>query len=248
LNVARTFREKDIPADVIYLDIHYMDEYKVFTWHPDRFPNPKAMLQELRDMGFNVVVILDPGIKKQPGYHAYDEGKEQDLFVKYPDGEEFYGQVWPGWSAFPDFTMEEARTWWGDKMKSISDAGVQGFWNDMNEPAAWGQHLPDLIEFQYDGEGATHKKARNVYGMQMARSTNEGAKKLLEGNRPFVLTRAGYSGIQRYAAVWTGDNVSSDEHMLAGVRLINSMGLTGIAFAGFISIPTHNAIFDLGRK
>jgi alpha-glucosidase len=233
LNVARTFREKDIPADVIYLDIHYMDEYKVFTWHPDRFPNPKAMLQELRDMGFNVVVILDPGIKKQPGYLAYDEGKEQDLFVKYPDGEEFNGQVWPGWSAFPDFTMEEARIWWGDKMKSISDAGVQGFWNDMNEPAAWGQHLPDLIEFNYDGEGATHKKARNVYGMQMARSTNEGAKKLLDGNRPFVLTRAGYSGIQRYAAVWTGDNVSSDEHMLAGVRLINSMGLTGIAYAGY---------------
>jgi alpha-glucosidase len=103
----------------------------------------------------------------------------------------------------------------------------------MNEPAAWGQHLPDLIEFDYEGEGATHKKARNVYGMQMAKSTVEGAKKHLNGRRPFVLTRAGFCGVQRYAAVWTGDNVSTDEHMLAGVRLINSMGLTGVSFAGY---------------
>jgi alpha-glucosidase len=118
-------------------------------------------------------------------------------------------------------------------LKGIIKNGVEGFWNDMNEPAAWGQHLPDLIEFDYDGEGATHKKARNVYGMQMARSTFEGAKNQLNGKRPFVLTRAGFCGIQRYAAVWTGDNVSSDEHMMAGVRLINSMGLAGVPYAGY---------------
>jgi alpha-glucosidase len=155
------------------------------------------------------------------------------LFVKYPDGTPYSGQVWPGWSCFPDFTSEEARTWWGDKMKGIIEDGVTGFWNDMNEPAAWGQHLPDLIEFEYEGEGATHKKARNVYGMQMARSTYEGAKRQMNGKRPFVLTRAGFSGVQRYAAVWTGDNVSNDEHMMAGIRLINSMGLAGIPYAGY---------------
>ena len=233
LNAARTFREKHIPADVLYLDIHYMDAYKVFTWHPERFPDPNGLLEELKSMGFNVVVILDPGVKREPGYHAYDDGKAKDMFVKYPDGAEYHGQVWPGWSAFPDFTMERVREWWGDHMKVITDAGVEGFWNDMNEPAAWGQHLPDLIEFEYEGEGATHKKARNVYGMQMARSTSDGGKKLLNGKRPFVLTRAGYCGIQRHAAVWTGDNVSNDDHMLAGVRLINSMGLTGVSFAGY---------------
>lgn len=233
LNAARTFREKHIPADVLYLDIHYMDAYKVFTWHPERFPDPAGLLKELREMGFNVVVILDPGVKRESGYHAYDEGKQKDLFVKYPDGTEYNGQVWPGWSAFPDFTDEKARAWWGEKMKLLTDVGLEGFWNDMNEPAAWGQHLPDLIEFEYEGEGATHKKARNVYGMQMARSTAEGAGKWLNGKRPFVLTRAGYCGVQRYAAVWTGDNVSTDDHMLAGVRLINSMGLTGVGFAGY---------------
>ena len=233
LTAARTFREKNIPADVLYLDIHYMQAYKVFTWHNERFPDPKGLMEELKAMGFKVVVILDPGVKKEVGYHAYDEGKEKDLFVSYPDGEEYNGQVWPGWSAFPDFTLDEARKWWGEKMHSLTDVGIAGFWNDMNEPAAWGQHLPDLIEFNYEGEGGTHKKSRNVYGMQMARATQEGAKNLLNGKRPFILTRAGYSGIQRHAAVWTGDNVSHDEHMLAGVRLVNSMGLTGVPFAGY---------------
>lgn len=232
LSAARIFREKKIPADVLYLDIHYMDAYKVFTWHPERFPDPKGMLDELKRMGFHVVVILDPGVKTEEGYAAYDEGRQQNLFVQYPDGTEYNGQVWPGWSAFPDFTMEKARAWWGEQMQVLTEKGIEGFWNDMNEPAAWGQHLPDLIEFDYEGEKSTHKRARNVYGMQMARSTYEGARKHLKGKRPFVLTRAGYCGIQRYAAVWTGDNVSSDEHMLAGTRLINSLGLTGVSYAG----------------
>lgn len=233
LNAARTFREKNIPADVLYLDIHYMDAYKVFTWHPTRFPDPKGLMKELKDMGFRVVVILDPGVKKESGYQAYEDGKSKDLFVTYPDGKEYNGQVWPGWSAFPDFTYEPARKWWGEQMDVLTENGVEGFWNDMNEPAAWGQHLPDLIEFHYEGEGGTHKKSRNVYGMQMARATKEGARKLMNGKRPFILTRAGYSGVQRYGAVWTGDNVSHDDHMLAGIRLVNSMGLTGVPFAGY---------------
>jgi alpha-glucosidase len=232
LNAARTFREKDIPCDVIYLDIHYMDAYKVFTWHPTRFPNPKRLSDTLKSLGFSLVVILDPGIKTEKGYKSYEDALEQDLFVKYPDGNIYEGQVWPGWSAFPDFTNPNARSWWAEQIKFLADSGVEGFWNDMNEPAAWGQHLPDLIEFNFDGEGASHRKARNVYGMQMARATYEGGKKHL-GKRPFVLTRAGFSGVQRYAAVWTGDNTSSDEHMLAGVRLVNAMGLAGIANAGY---------------
>lgn len=232
LTLARTFREKKIPADVIYLDIHYMDAYKVFSWDGKRFSDPGKMLKQLREMGFRVVVILDPGIKKEEAYHMYEEGKSKGYFVTYPDGEEYLGEVWPGWSAFPDFTKPEVREWWGEKLSGLAGDGITGFWNDMNEPATWGQCMPDLMEFDYEGEGATHKKARNVYGMQMARSTFEGARRHLKGERPFVLTRAGYSGIQRYAAVWTGDNVSSDEHMLLGQRLVNSLGLTGISFAG----------------
>ncbi|MFN5843026.1 MAG: TIM-barrel domain-containing protein, partial [Bacteroidota bacterium] len=117
INVARTFREKDIPADVIYLDIHYMDEYKVFTWHPERFPNPNDMVDELHRLGFHVILIVDPGVKVEEGYPYYEEGIKKDLFLKYPDGELYSGKVWPGTCHFPDFTNPEARKWWGQKYK-----------------------------------------------------------------------------------------------------------------------------------
>lgn len=233
INVARTFREKDIPADVIYLDIHYMDEYKVFTWHPERFPNPNDMVDELHRLGFHVILIVDPGVKVEEGYPYYEEGIKKDLFLKYPDGELYSGKVWPGTCHFPDFTNPEARKWWGQKYKIHIDNGIEGYWNDMNEPATWGKRVPDVVEFNYEGIGASHRKGHNVYGMQMARSTYEGTKELLDGKRPFVLTRSGYSGVQRYAAVWTGDNTASDEHMMCGIRLISSMGLAGVAFAGY---------------
>ncbi|AFL85850.1 family 31 glycosyl hydrolase, alpha-glucosidase [Belliella baltica DSM 15883] len=233
LNLAQTFREKDMPADVIYLDIHHMEKYKVFTFDNEKFTNPKAMITKLKEKGFKVVVIMDPGIKTEAHYAPYVEGLGKDLFVKYPDGEIYEGQVWPGWCAFPDFTKEETRTWWGEKMKFYKDAGVDGYWTDMNEPASWGQHTPNLIDFHYEGEIVSHRKARNIYGMQMAKAAKEGSEMQAPNQRPFVLTRSGFSGIQRYAAAWTGDNVSSEEHMLAGVRLVNSLGLSGVSFSGY---------------
>lgn len=233
MSVARTFREKKIPADVIYLDIHYMKDYKVFTFDEERFPNPKKLTADLEKDGFKTVVIVDPGVKKEEGYEPCEDGAKEDVFVKYPDGELHCAQVWPGWSYFPDFTMEKGRNWWSDQMKFYTENGIRGFWNDMNEPASWGQMTPDLIEFDFEGNKTTHREARNVYGGLMSRATKEGADKYLDNKRPLMLTRAGFSGVQRYAAVWTGDNIASDEHMLAGVRLINSMGLTGIPFAGY---------------
>lgn len=232
-SLANTFREKDIPADVIVLDIHYMDKYKIFTWDPKNFPNPKELISSLREQGFHVVVMCDPGIKVEPGYDAYDDGVKQDVFIKYPDGENYQGQVWPGWCHFPDFTNPTTREWWATKFKDYVNLGIDGFWNDMNEIATWGHSLPENLEFDFEGNKATTRRGRNLFGFQMARSTYEGTKKLLKGKRPFNLTRSGFSGIQRYSAVWTGDNVSYDEHMLLGVRLVNSMGLTGIAFAGY---------------
>ncbi|MFN8395123.1 MAG: glycoside hydrolase family 31 protein [Bacteroidia bacterium] len=233
LRIAQTFREKQIPCDVLYLDIHYMDAFKVFTWHPEYFPDPKKLAEQLKELGIRLVVIMDPGIKVEPGYEPYDTGIRDGHFAKLPDGEPYSGQVWPGWSHFPDFTQPETRKWWGEQMSIYSEAGIAGFWNDMNEPAAWGQHLPGLIEFDMEGELGSFKEARNVYGMQMARATFDGARELRPGERPFNLTRAGFAGIQRYAAVWTGDNTASEEHMLAGVRLVNSLSLSGVFFAGY---------------
>lgn len=231
--LAQTFRDKDMPADVIYLDIHHMEKFKVFTFDGEKFPDPKSMIQKIKDKGFKVVVILDPGIKSDIEYAPYEEARDQDLLLKYPDDSIYEGEVWPGWCAFPDFTKPETRTWWAEKLAFYTEAGVDGFWTDMNEMASWGQFTPNLINFQYEGEVVSHRKARNVYGMQMARSTKEGAELNLPNKRPFVLTRAGFSGIQRYAAAWTGDNTASDEHMLAGVRLINSMGISGLPFSGY---------------
>ncbi|MBS1680139.1 MAG: glycoside hydrolase family 31 protein [Bacteroidetes bacterium] len=233
LNLARTFREKEIPADAIVLDIHYMDQYKIFTWDKKKFAQPQEMLDSLKKSGFHVVIMCDPGIKTEPGYEPYDDGLKNDVFLKYPDGENYSGQVWPGWCCFPDFTNPKTRAWWAEKFKAYVELGVDGFWNDMNEIATWGQSLPENIEFDFEGNKATSRKGRNVYGMQMARSTYEGTKKLLEGKRPFNLTRSGFAGIQRYAAIWTGDNGSYDEHMLLGVRLVNSLGLSGVAYAGY---------------
>lgn len=232
LRIAENFRERDLPGDAIVLDIHYMDAYKIFTWDKKNFPDPKGLIAKLKSLGFHVVLMCDPGIKVEEGYEPYDSGKKEEIFIKYPDGTNYTGQVWPGWCHFPDFTKPEARAWWADHFKDYVALGAEGFWNDMNEIATWGNMLPDLMEFDFEGRKSTTREGRNVYGMQMARSTYEGTKKLMN-KRPFTLTRSGFAGVQRYAAVWTGDNVAYDAHMMAGVRLVNNMGLSGLAFTGY---------------
>lgn len=232
VRIAETFREKDIPADVIYLDIHYMDQYKVFTWNPEGFPNPKETLNQLKALGFKTVVIVDPGVKIEEGYSLYNEGLENNYFVTYPDGKPYEGDVWPGTCHFPDFTKPEVRTWWAKQYARLTEPGVDGFWNDMNEPAVWGNKFPEVTQFNYDNHPTSYKEAHNVYGFQMARSTHQAAQELRPNERPFVLTRSGFAGIQRYAALWTGDNVSNEEHLFLGTRLITNLGLSGVWFNG----------------
>lgn len=232
LSVADTFREKDIPADALVFDIHYMEKYKIFTWSKRDFPDPEGLLKKLKAQDFNVVVMCDPGIKVEEGYAAYEDGVKKEVFIKYPDGTNYTGQVWPGWCVFPDFTKPDTRAWWKEQFKEYVAIGVQGFWNDMNEIATWGNMLPENIDMSFEGNQSTMRRGRNIYALQMARSTYEGTKALMN-KRPFNLTRSGFSGIQRYAAVWTGDNVAYDEHMMLGIRMVTSMGLSGIAFAGY---------------
>ena len=245
LSTAQKFRERFIPADMIYLDIHYMDQYRLFTWDKERFPDPPQLIDQLKKLSFHTAVIIDPGVKVDENYNVYKDGLNSDIFVKYPDGTNYQGQVWPGWCNFPDFTMPKAREWWGEWVKSYADIGIAGYWNDMNEIAAWGQDVPKLLEFNWEGKKTSYKEAKNVYGMLMARSSYEGARKHMKGKRPFVLTRAGYSGLQRYTAIWTGDNQSNDDHMLLGVRLLSSLGLSGVSYTGmdvggFGGNPTQN--------
>jgi alpha-glucosidase len=225
LRIANTLREKKIPCDSITLDIHYMDEYTLFTWDRTRFGNPKELLDKLKDTGFRVTVIVDPGIKSETTDNV------DNIFLKYIDGRDYEGQVWPGWCKFPDFTNPRAAEWWAEQLKTLIDKGVAGIWNDMNEISTWGQNMPDNIIFHFGGEQASHLKARNIYGLQMVRASYKGYVKHSK-TRPFMLTRSAFSGIQRYAAVWTGDNTANDNHLLMGVRMMMSMGITGIAFTG----------------
>jgi len=231
LRIAQTLREKKIPADGITLDIHYMDAYKLFTWNKDRFPNPQQLSKQLNDMGFKITVIVDPGIKVEEGYAAYESGKKENIFIKYSDGQNYTGQVWPGWCHFPDFTNVKGRNWWKGQVKSYMRDGVRGIWNDMNEIATWGQKMPNNVIFDYEGSPVTHQQAHNVYGLEMVRASYEGSREELK-KRPFLLTRAAYAGSQRYSAIWTGDNRAEEDHMLLGVRLMNSLGVSGMPFSG----------------
>lgn len=229
--IAQTLREKKIPADGITLDIHYMDKYKLFTWDKERFPNPQQMTDSLHKMGFRTTLIVDPGIKVEKNYPAYESGLQENIFLKYTDGQPYTGEVWPGWCHFPDFTSVKGRNWWKGQITNYTSIGVEGIWNDMNEIATWGQKMPSNVLFDYDGHAATHLQGHNVFGMQMARSSYEASRQALQ-KRPFILTRSGYAGLQRYTALWTGDNRAEDDHMLAGVRLLSSLGLSGVAFTG----------------
>ena len=231
LRIAQTLREKQIPADGITLDIHYMDKYQLFTWNKERFPNPRALTDKLKEMGFKTTVIVDPGIKVVPGAAAFDRGVKADAFLKYSDGKYYSGQVWPGWCHFTDYSSENGRKYWKNEMKFFPDNGVSGVWNDMNEIATWGQKMPSNVMFNFEGRKASHLEAHNVYGSLMAKTSYEGFREH-STERPFVLTRAGYAGLQRFSALWTGDNRSEDGHMIAGVRLINSLGLSGVSFTG----------------
>lgn len=232
-NLAFNFRKREIPADVIYLDIHYMDEFKVFSVDKTGFPNLKKLNTDMKKNGFRLVAIQDPGIKVEPGYPPFDSGTSEEIFVNYPDGEPWRANVWPGTCHFPDFTSEKSRNWWAELTANwINETGISGLWNDMNEPATWGQSAPDLLEFELEGRKGNHIEAHNVYGQLMAKSTRLGLLEADSKNRPFVLTRAGFAGIQRYAAIWTGDNVASEEHMFLGIRLVLGLGMSGAPFAG----------------
>lgn len=235
LDLAHGFRDREIPCDVIYLDINYMDGYKCFTWNPKDFPTPKNMLDTLHNLGFKVVTIIDPGIKDEKGYRVYDSGVNENVFVKNPNGNYFIGQVWPGDCVFPDFLNEKTRNWWGEQYRFLIGCGVDGFWNDMNEPSVFNtpnKTFPLDAVNELDSGTAEHSEVHNVYGMEMARATREGLERLDPNKRPLVLTRGNYAGGQRYAAMWTGDNFASFAHLRLALAMFLNIGVCGQPFVG----------------
>jgi alpha-glucosidase len=234
--LAGMFRKLRIPCDAIYLDIDYMDGFRCFTWDKNHFPDPKRMIAELEEDGFKTVVMIDPGIKVDRDYWVYREALEKDYFCKRADGPIMQGKVWPGPCSFPDFTNPEVRSWWAELYKGLmQDTGVHAVWNDMNEPAVMevpSKTAPLDTRHDYDGHPCSHRKAHNIYGMQMVRATYEGVKKYVFPKRPFVITRAAYSGTQRFSSTWTGDNVATWEHLWIANVQVQRLCMSGMSFAG----------------
>ncbi len=234
--ITSKFREYEIPCDAIYLDIDYMDGFRCFTWDKEKFPNPKRMVAELKKQGFKTIVIIDPGIKVDKDYWVFKEALEKDYFCKRADGPLMKGKVWPGDCFFPDFTNPEVRAWWADLYKElIEEVGVKGVWNDMNEPALFevpSKTFPNDVRHDYDGHPCSHRKAHNIYGMQMSRATYHGVKRFAYPDRPFIITRSTYSGGQRYSSGWTGDNIATWEHLWVANIQCQRMSVSGMSFIG----------------
>ncbi len=242
--LAREFRTRRIPCDVIHLDIDYMRGYRVFTWSPKRFPDPEKLIRDLAEDGFKTVTIIDPGVKYEPeaDYEPFDQGLSQDYFVRTADGTLFHGYVWPDRAVFPDFLRPDVREWWGNCHTSLTDIGVAGIWNDMNEPAIkdqpFGEPAGTQITMPLDAphgpldERVTHAEARNLYGSMMSRATREGLDRLRSNERSFVLSRSGFAGIQRWSASWMGDNLSVWDHLETSLPMLCNMGLSGVPFVG----------------
>ena len=238
--VAGTFREHDIPIDAIYLDIDYMDGYRVFTWNPDTFGDPAALTAKLRERGIRVITIVDPGVKADPDYRVYRDGLKRDVCARRTSGEVYHGEVWPGPSVFPDFTKKETRKFWAEHHAALLGEGVSGIWNDMNEPADFtgegfdrtGFTPPKELLLDGDGNPKGHEHYHNAYANGMAQATRKAFAKYKPDERGFVLTRAGYAGIQRHAAVWNGDIDSSWHHLAQSIPMFLNMGLSGVAFVG----------------
>ncbi|MGM0509335.1 MAG: glycoside hydrolase family 31 protein [Fusobacteriota bacterium] len=233
-DILDNFIDRDIPCDAIHLDIHYMDEYRVFTWDENNYPFPKKMAKKIQDSGKKLVNIVDPGVKIDSNYKVYRDMMKNDYYCKYINGEEFIGKVWPGETVFPDFTKKDVRKWWGDLTTDfMEEYGVEGIWHDMNEPAVFNDTstMDTQVYHHGDGDGGTHLRYHNMYGFFENQAVFESIKEN-QKKRPFILTRAGFSGIQRYAAIWTGDNRSMWEHLELAVPMMLNMGISGLPFVG----------------
>jgi len=252
--VVSKYRADDLPLDALYLDIHYMSAYRVFTWDPQRFPDPSAFTASLGQKGVKVVPIVDPGVKYQPptagakdaeknpelqvqdkSYYVFNQGVANNSFLKRKSGDLWIGKVWPGDAVYVDYTLPAAAEWWGGLFRAYTDHGVAGIWTDMNEPSDFidqtGKTQMDVVS--YDGGANTmYAQNRNVFALGMARATREGLERLKPNDRPFVITRAAYAGIQRYSTTWTGDNTATWESLELSIPMFESLGLSGQPFIG----------------
>lgn len=144
VRVAENYRKNHLPIDMIYMDIDYMEEYKDFTVNQEEFGDFSAFVEAMKEKNIRLVPIIDAGVKIEEGYPVYEEGIAQGYFCVREDKTPFTAAVWPGYTHFPDVLNPKARAWFGEKYRFLTDMGIEGFWNDMNEPAIF--YTPEGIE------------------------------------------------------------------------------------------------------
>lgn len=234
--VSDGFAEEGVPLSAVHLDIDYMDGYRVFTVDRRRFPDLPRLAAALGRRGTRLVAIVDPGVKASMRFPLFRHGRRRRVFCTDERGRTVLGVVWPGLAAFPDFTAPRARDWWADQYRTLVDAGIEGFWHDMNEPTSISvgvdPTLPLGTRHDLEGRGGDHAEGHNLYALGMNRAGYEGIRRARPGSRPFIVSRSGWAGSQRYAWNWTGDAETSWPSLRQQVATVVGLGLSGVPFSG----------------
>ncbi|MGI5371360.1 glycoside hydrolase family 31 protein [Streptomyces iakyrus] len=230
------YLEHGLPLDAVHLDIDHLEAHRVFTVDQDRFPKLPVLAEELRRDGIRLVSIVDPAVKALPGDAVYEGGAAEDAFVRGASGDVVEGVSWSGEAVFPDFTHARVRAWWGGLYEERLAQGFSGFWHDLNEPTsftAFGEStLPRSARHTLEGRGGDHREAHNVYALCMARAAYEGLRKLTPEERPFLFSRSGWAGMQRYGGTWSGDVATGWPGLRASLALVMGLGLCGVPYSG----------------
>ncbi|XP_065170416.1 neutral alpha-glucosidase AB-like [Atheta coriaria] len=236
LRVAKGLQDGEFPLDVMWLDIDYTDGKRYFTWDYNAFPDPIAMQYELSQRNLRLVTIIDPHIKAENGYFVYDQMRENGYYVMNPDGTIYQGSCWPGLSSYVDFFNPDALNWWSSLYGYSTYANTTAIvhiWNDMNEPSVFDVEEKTMAWDILHYGNIQHKEVHNMYGHMQTKGTYQGLVNREEGHqRPFLLTRSHFAGTQRYAAIWTGDNIATWEHLRVSIPICLSEALAGISFCG----------------
>ncbi|HQR27974.1 MAG TPA: glycoside hydrolase family 31 protein [Nocardioides sp.] len=234
--VGRRFAEHRLPVSALHVDIDHMERFRNFSFGTQEWSDAEAMVQELADAGVRVVVIVDAGLARSRAYPVYREALAGRHLCQVAEGRPLEGVVWPGPTVFPDFTAAATREWWGEQLSFYARLGVAGYWHDMNEPAcfvAWGDPtFPLATRHDLDGNPADHRTAHNVYGLQMSRASYEGLRLLQPDRRPFLFSRSGWAGMQRYGGHWTGDIQTDWAALRASLTHCLGYGVSGVGYSG----------------
>ncbi|XP_022905864.2 neutral alpha-glucosidase C-like [Onthophagus taurus] len=234
LGVVEEMDRNDFPFDVIWLDIDYLQDYKIFTWNLETFPNPIGMQEEIGRSGRKLVLIIDPHVKREEGYFVFDVATENGYFVMDKNGDDFQGACWPGKSSWFDFLNPSAALYYSSLFTTFANTtDIVHIWNDMNEPSVFALSTNTMPDDNIHYGGVLHEEVHNIYGFSQTVNTHHGLlERYNHKKRPFVLTRSHFAGNQRFAAVWTGDNIASWEHLKISIPMCLTLAISGVSNCG----------------